>query len=388
VTVNQGASDLYTAAYAGSFVEANPGTNFLADPGFSSPSMTYGFNVAAGATFVVVVHEVNPGAGIGQSYTLNVDGLCTACGPFVTLYSCCPTITLPATTLPAGTVGLPYTPTTLAPTGGVAPYSFTVSGLAPGMTVTSTATDVTIGGTPTALFSGTVIVTAIDANGCRTNAGYDLSITCPPLPPAVISTPGTVLAGTPNWTASVPDHAGSTYAWLITNGTITAGQGTSQIVFTAGTAGTPLTLTVTETQASGCVTGAGFASVTVVPVPTAAQYNTVTPCRQLDTRSGSPLAAGGTLLSTLAGAPCAIPSGATSVSVNVTVTEQTADGHLTIYPADGSLPGTTTIEFKAGLTRANNAVLTLSSDGFGQVNVFNSSGGMVHVILDVNGYFQ
>jgi hypothetical protein len=76
------------------------------------------------------------------------------------------------------------------------------------------------------------------------------------------------------------------------------------------------------------------------------------------------------------------------VSANVTVTQQTADGHLTAYPANETLPVATTIEFRVGLTRANNAVLGLSSDGFGQVDVFNNSGGTVHVILDVNGYFQ
>ncbi len=270
VTLNQSGVDLYSAAYLNSYDPANLGTNFLADPGSSSTSMTYSFDVAAGATFVVVVNELNPGGGFGQTYTLDVDGLCTACGSYPTTYTCCPTITLPATTLPGGMAGVPYTPTTLAPTGGVAPYTFTVTGLAPGMTATPTSTDVTIGGTPTAFFSGTVIVTAIDANGCRTNRGYQLDILCPPPPPQVfITAPSTVIAGTPNWTASVPNTAGSTYAWGITNGTITAGQGTSQIVFTAGTAGTPLTLTVTETLSSGCIGGGGIATLTVVPPPSA-----------------------------------------------------------------------------------------------------------------------
>ena len=259
------------------------------------------------------------------------------------------------------------------------------------MTATPTSTDVTIGGTPTAFFSGTVIVTAIDANGCRTNAGYALNIVCPPPPPQLfIMAPSTVIAGTPNWTASVPSHAGSTYAWAITNGTITAGQGTSQIVFTAGTAGTPLTLTVTETLSSGCIGGGGIATLTVVPAPSATKFYTVTPCRQLDTRTGpgTPLAASSTLTVPLTGTPCGIPSSATAVSVNMTVTQQTADGSLTVYPSDGTLPNTTSIEFKVGPSRANNAILLLSTDGNESVDVYNNSAGTVHVILDVNGYFQ
>ena len=117
-------------------------------------------------------------------------------------------------------------------------------------------------------------------------------------------------------------------------------------------------------------------------------FYTVTPCRQLDTRSGSPLASGGTLTVPLTGAPCGLPSGATSVSVNLTVTQQTAPGFLTIYPADEAQPLISNINFKVGSSRANNAILRLSSDGTGRVNVFNGSGGTVHVILDVNGYFQ
>ena len=387
VTVNQSGVALFSAAYSGSYDPTNLATNYLADAGSSSTSMSYSVSVAAGATFVVVVNEVNPGGGFGQTYTLDVDGLCTACGTYTTTYSCCPTITLPATTLPAGTVGSPYPPTAFAPTGGVAPYTFSVSGLAPGMTATPTGTDVTIGGTPTAPFSGTVIVTAIDANGCRANHGYALSVACPSPPTIVITAPATVGAGSPNQIASVPAHAGSTYAWTITNGTITAGQGTSQITFTAGTAGTPLTLSVTETTASGCMSASGTATVAVLPAGSAVFFYTVTPCRQLDTRSGSPISPGGTLAVVLTGA-CGIPSGATSVSVNVVVTQETALGHLTIYPADQTQPIVSTINFNAGQTRANNAVLGLSRDGTGRVNVVNGSGGTIHVIIDVNGYFQ
>ncbi len=90
----------------------------------------------------------------------------------------------------------------------------------------------------------------------------------------------------------------------------------------------------------------------------------------------------------LIGAPCGIPSGARSVSVNVTVTEPSASGYLTIYPADGTKPLISDINFSAGQTRANNAALDLSSDGTGSVNVYNGSGGTVQVIVDVNGYFQ
>ncbi len=110
-----------------------------------------------------------------------------------------------------------------------------------------------------------------DKTGAGNASGSATVTVVPNLVPA-ITAPSTVWAGSPNWTANVPAHTGSTYAWGITNGTITSGQGTSQITFTGGTAGTPLTLSVTETNASGCVTAPGKATVTVTPAGSAGLF--------------------------------------------------------------------------------------------------------------------
>lgn len=83
---------------------------------------------------------------------------------------------------------------------------------------------------------------------------------------------------------------------------------------------------------------------------------------------------------------CEIPASARSVSANVTVTSAQAPGHLRLSPAAGLAPSSSTINFAAGRTRANNAILTL--DGAGQVAVQNGGAGSVHVILDVNGWFE
>jgi hypothetical protein len=238
----------------------------------------------------------------------------------------------------------------------------------------------------------TYTVTALTDANCAAQAG-DLTgsavVTVNPAPTTPnITAPASALPGATGLIASVPAHAGSTYSWTIGNGAITSGQGTNQITFTAVAAGTPLTLSVTETNALGCVSVAGTATVTVLPAGSAGLFYTVDPCRQLDTRSGSPITPGGTLAVALTGTPCGIPSGATSVSVNAAVTQETGSGHLTIYPADKTQPLVSNINFNAGQTRANNAVLSLSSDGTGRVNVVNGSGGTTHVIIDVNGYFQ
>jgi hypothetical protein len=199
--------------------------------------------------------------------------------------------------------------------------------------------------------------------------------------------------GSPNRVASVAQIAGATYAWTISNGTITSGQGTNQITFTAGTAGTPLTLGVNATVGL-CPSGGGFANVTVLPAGSAIQYYAVTPCRTVDTRgatgpSGGPaLAAGGAdRVFVLTGA-CGIPAGASAVSANITVVGPAAPGNLMLYRGDGVLPGTSTISFSPGKTRANNVLLQLALDGTGSVKVHNGSAGSVDLVIDVNGYFQ
>jgi hypothetical protein len=71
-----GANDLFAAAYCPSFDPANLATNYAADAGVSSTSETFSFTMAAGATCVVVVNEVEPGfcGEAGCPYTLDVTG--------------------------------------------------------------------------------------------------------------------------------------------------------------------------------------------------------------------------------------------------------------------------------------------------------------------------
>ncbi|MGH7395765.1 MAG: hypothetical protein ACREJF_09250, partial [Candidatus Methylomirabilales bacterium] len=119
-------------------------------------------------------------------------------------------------------------------------------------------------------------------------------------------------------------------------------------------------------------------------------FYTVTPCRPVDTRNasgplgGPPLVAGAVRAFPLRG-QCGIPPEATSVSLNIAVTQPTAGGELTLYPG-GSAPPTTAINYVSGQTRGNNGIYRLSSAG--EISVLcRQSAGSVHVILDVNGYF-
>lgn len=142
----------------------------------------------------------------------------------------------------------------------------------------------------------------------------------------------------------------------------------------------------------GDVAGQGHYTLAVTGtfgVPNNTSFYTLTPCRIIDTRDaslGAPaLAAGSTRIFAIAN-HCAVPATAKSVSVNITVTQPTSAGHLILFPG-GTPPGVSAINFRAGQTRANNAIVPLS--GTGTISVADGQGsGTTHFILDVNGYFQ
>lgn len=248
---------------------------------------------------------------------------------------------------------------------------------------------------------GTIVVNAAtvaaasppDPDGSNNTATVSVTILFtppPPPPPVVIVAPEVVGAFSPHRTASLQFPFGSVITWTIANGTITAGQGTSRITFTAGSPGV-LGLGVTESSPPACYSFQGSANVTVAPAGEAVQFYTTVPCRLVDTRGADApaldAAGGPDRAFTLTGA-CGIPPEATALSVNVTVVPGAGAGQLALYAGDGTRPETSTISFAAGQTRANNAVLPLAADGSGSIKVNNTSSAPVQFILDVNGYFE
>ena len=136
-----------------------------------------------------------------------------------------------------------------------------------------------------------------------------------------------------------------------------------------------------------------FLDYGAAPPPTGLSFYTLAPCRVIDTRApagpaGGPSLAGGTSRSIAIGGACGVPSSAAGAAVNVTVTRPGSGGYLTVFPG-GAAPGSSTLNFRAAQTRANNTVVSL--DATGSVTVFGgmpASGGTLDFILDVVGYFQ
>jgi hypothetical protein len=126
------------------------------------------------------------------------------------------------------------------------------------------------------------------------------------------------------------------------------------------------------------------------------EFYTVTPCRMVDTRNAAgPL--GGPILTSgqarkfpLLSAACGVPATAKALSINATAVTPAAGGFLVIYPGDAATPLTSNLNFDAGTVRANNAIVLLSRNGDGSVTVLPGlgPGNQVHLLIDVNGYFQ
>lgn len=126
----------------------------------------------------------------------------------------------------------------------------------------------------------------------------------------------------------------------------------------------------------------------------ALSFYTLTPCRVFDTRvANGPL--GGPVMTSgasrdfpLTTSGCGIPASAVALSGNFTVTGGTNPGSLIGYAKGTSPPITAIIDWSAGQTRANNAIIRLGTSGSITVKPTLNPNGTVHVIFDVNGYFK
>jgi plastocyanin len=126
--------------------------------------------------------------------------------------------------------------------------------------------------------------------------------------------------------------------------------------------------------------------------PAALSYYTLAPCRIVDTRGPAGPLGGPALVGQvdrvfpLVGT-CGIPPTARAVSLNVTITEPQATGNLRLYPADQPVPLASTLNYSAGQTRGNNAIVPLSATGGLGARAVQPAATTTHLILDVNGYF-
>ncbi len=149
---------------------------------------------------------------------------------------------------------------------------------------------------------------------------------------------------------------------------------------------TNATIAATSTTTSGSATLYIYDSVSQETL----DFYTVQPCRAVDTRDPTkggptPVAAGSPRTFPIGGV-CGVPLTARAVSMNVTVTRPSTAGNVRVYPGGTALPSTSNLNFVAGQTRPNNAIVLLGTAA--DVTIAVAPTGTAHVIVDVNGYME
>ncbi len=189
------------------------------------------------------------------------------------------------------------------------------------------------------------------------------------------------------------------YTYAVTSGALpgglsltASGAGAGNVGGTPTATGTfPFEITATDTSGAGTCTGVQTYSVVIAP-ELGQNFFTLTPCRVIDTRNAAGPTGGPALVALadrifLVAGTCGIPADAKAISVNIAVTGATNAGNIRLHAGGTAVPLVSAINYKAGQTRSNNAVIPLSA--LGQLAAYlDQAAGTAHLILDVNGYFK
>jgi hypothetical protein len=271
VTTTTNASGVYnfTGLPAGSYkVKVTPGTSYPlavtavnADNGVNNDSN--GIQAAQGAAAIspaiTLANGTEPGStGTGSAETTIDFGFKT-----------CPPITVNPTSLANGTVGTAYSQT-ISGSGGVGPYTFSVtSGTLPAGLSLNTSSGL-ISGTPTSSTSQSFTIRITDLYGCTGTRAYTVTPVCPAITvnPLVLPTATVGVAYSQTLTATGGTAA---YSFAVSAGTLPAGLTLSTAGVLSGTPttanGAGVSVTIRATDLYGCQ-GTRVYALKVCPVVT------------------------------------------------------------------------------------------------------------------------
>jgi hypothetical protein len=257
------------------------------------------------------------------------------------------------------------------------PLECTVAGLTNGQTYTFTvtATNSTGTGAPSDP-SNSIVLNTTEVPGA---------------PTGVTAVAGSVSA-TVSWSAPASDGGAPIESY-----TVTSSPGGHTCTWTSGplsctvgglTAGQSYTFTVAATNGMG--TGPVSAASNSVTPYQSSTYHPITPVRLLDTRhanghSGKLVAR--TPVTFQIGGRGGVPSNATAVTGNLTVTDASFGWAVYLGPSPLVDPGSSTINFTAGQTIANGLTVALSNGGSLSATYLSRAGETTNLVFDVTGYY-
>ncbi len=260
--------------------------------------------------------------------------------------------------LPDGTVGTPYSGSTIGATGGKTPYQFVITGLPSGLSGDPTGATGNVTGTPTAAGTSTVTVKVTDSTGASATTTLTLKIVVGPLTVTTATLPdgavGQTYSATLAASGGVPGAQG--YQWsasgnlpdgisLAANGTLSGQPGTTgDFSFTA---------TVTDslgTKASKSLSiHVGLAPLTITGTPGNGITGTAYSATVGATGGKPPYTFSGTLPGGLsissAGAISGTPTVTGASSISVTLKDSAGTTVTKSFPVSFALPALPPVGF-------------------------------------------
>lgn len=141
----------------------------------------------------------------------------------------------------------------------------------------------------------------------------------------------------------------------------------------SATASQPTAVSATASQPTPVVTAPAQGLVTIR-----------TPMRVIDTRPNSAVPPGGE--AQYCTVPGQVPTSASAVFLNITAVLPRRAGHLSVYPLGFGEPTTSSLNFAAGETVANHAIVAFGAVGC--IAIRNNSPAATHLVVDLQGWVE
>ncbi len=242
--------------------------------------------------------------------------------------------------LPSGTVSTVYATTTLAATGGVSPYtwSVTVGALPAGLTLSSAGA---ISGTPTAYGTSNFTVQVKDSKNVTATANLSIKINPAPLSVTTSSLPNAVANSAYPATNLAATGGATPYTWSVTVGTLPAGlvlSSAGQITGTPTTAGTSnFTVQVKDSLGTTAPANLGITIIPVLSITTSSLSNGITNTAYSATLASTGGVAPITWSVTLGALPAGLSLNASTGAITGTPTTA-GTSNFTVQAADSGTP--------------------------------------------------